>query len=264
MIKNRFKGKNVLVVGGSTGIGKKIVNAFLDEGASLVVADIDELKGYKMLEDCSGKLIKFYKLDVTNEDNIINLARDVMKVDVLVFCVRGPRQKKKEMELTFQESMESMQVILGGSYIISKHIIPLMKKQKGGVIINIGSISGMFVGLEGMFYHVAKAGLIQFTKYLAERFGSDNIRINCISPGFIVNDENRQYFESDENYSYRKDAINVHPLRKIGSSADVADAVLFLASNEASFITGQNLIVDGGLTIRDQWSVADQFRKKEP
>ena len=136
-----------------------------------------------------------------------------------------------------------------------------MKKQKGGVIINIGSILGTFVGHEDLCYHVAKAGLIQFTRCLAERFGPDNIRANCISPGFIVKDELRQHFESNENHSYRTAAINVHPLRRIGSPEDVADAVLFLASNEASFITGQNLIIDGGLTIRDQWSVADQFRK---
>jgi NAD(P)-dependent dehydrogenase (short-subunit alcohol dehydrogenase family) len=261
MKTNEFEGKIVVVFGGANGIGKAITEKFYQAGAEVLIVDLD-LKCQKLF---TGR-IEFYQADITQENEIKNIAEEIIKkhkkIDVIINNIRGQRFKEVNfLDFTFEEWMRSFSFILGGSYLIAKYFIPSMINNNKGIILNMASISGDFIGEESASYHVAKAGLIHFTKYLAERYGKFNIRANCISPGFIVNDEKIDFFNSFENEEFKKLALHTHPLQKIGTGEDVANLALFLCSDNASFITGENITLDGGLTLKDQWMVANQTKR---
>jgi len=257
----KYKGKKVLIFGGVNGIGKTIVEEFYRSGATVFIVDLDE-KG----KELCNKKIKFYQADITTEENIKQISKIILKkykkIDIIVNNIRGKRFKEVDfLNFTIEEWMKSLSDILGGIYLTIKYFIPPMIKSQSGVILNISSISGTLIGEEPANYHIAKAGLIQFTKYLAERYGKFNIRANCISPGFIVNEEKMNFFNSEENKEFKNLACQTHPLHKIGKTQDVAKLVLFLCSDDSSFITGENITLDGGLTLKDQWAVANQTKK---
>lgn len=265
--QNRYQGKVILIFGGSKGIGRTIAESFTKEGGDVIISDVDEENGKKVVEcaQSQGRKINFIKADVISESEVqqtvFKTITEFKKIDVLVYNVRGPRDKTENLlNHSLSQWMDSLKYVLGGSYLTCKLVIPEMIKQNGGVIINIASISGLYIGDEPASYHTAKAALLNFSKYLADKYGPNNIRINCVSPGFIVNEEHLPYFNAEQNKNYRNTALLAHPLRKVGNAANIANAVLFLASADASFITGQNIIIDGGLTLRDQWSVANQIR----
>lgn len=267
MINKRFQNKVIVLFGGAKGIGKDIAEAFAVEGGNVFIVDIDTNMGYKVAESAQqqGLAITFLKADITNEQEIyqitIKIFKQCQKIDVLINNVRGPRDRAdKPLEYSLTQWMDSIKYILGGTYLTCKNLIPKMIQQKEGVIINIASISASYIGEESASYHTAKAGLIQFSKYLADKYGQYQIRVNCVSPGFILHEEHITRFNEANNLNYRETAFLTHPLKRVGNTADVAKLVLYLASPDASFITGQNITIDGGLTIRDQWAVANQIR----
>ena len=268
--RSRFRGKVVLIIGGAVGIGKKITESFAQEGATTIFFDIDSLKGEELLKNLKKNNfpVNFFSVNITDEENIKEaiaaIIQEHKRIDIIINNVRGPRERGKgPFESSLTDWITSFNFILGGAYLALKYTLPEMAKQKKGVVLNMGSVSGLLIGDESLQYHVAKAGLIQLTKFVADRYGKDGIRANCISPGFIVREEDFSQFNQENNQRYKQTAILTHPLRKIGSTVDVARAALFLCSEESSFITGENLVVDGGLTIRDQWSVASQISKAD-
>jgi len=125
-----------------------------------------------------------------------------------------------------------------------------------GRIVLLGSVAGRLIGLESPSYHIAKAGIAHLTKYLAVSAGEYGVRVNDVSPGFIVKDEHRARFEQPDNEEYRLAAARIHPVSRVGSSDDVAEAVLFLVSDKSSYITGHSLNIDGGTSVQEQWLVA--------
>jgi 3-oxoacyl-[acyl-carrier protein] reductase len=135
-----------------------------------------------------------------------------------------------------------------------------MSQSKSGALIFIGSILGNVIGQESCAYHVAKAGLVQFTKYLAKNYGESNIRVTCVSPGFILMDQHRSKFNGRDNTSYKEATMMAHPIRKIGTCEDVAKTVTFLCSDESSFIVGQNIFIDGGVQLNEGWELANNMR----
>ncbi|MCF7866031.1 SDR family oxidoreductase [Candidatus Woesearchaeota archaeon] len=256
--KNYYNYKNdvFVIFGGAKDIGMCIAKSFFDSGAKVIVVDIEPIES---------EFFFFYQADLTNESDVKKLVEKILlkykKIDVLINNVRGKRFKSDDaLDFSLDVWMNSLSTILGGSYIVAKYFIPVMIKQKKGVILNLASISGNLIGDEDISYHVAKAGLIQFTKYISTKYGKFNIRANCISPGFIVKDQNLERFNNKENDDYKKTALLSHPLRRIGVVDDVAKAALFLCSDDASFITGQDFIVDGGLTNNDPWALANNIR----
>ncbi|MDR3425545.1 MAG: SDR family oxidoreductase [Alphaproteobacteria bacterium] len=178
-------------------------------------------------------------------DVVVNNARAGSRRDML-------DEDESNWDLTFT-------TVLKAPYFLSQRAIHHMIAQKiGGVVINIGSIAGDFItGDLSPSYHIAKAGLRHMTRYLAALAGAHGIRVNAIIPGFIVKDEHRDRFEADDNELYRQKAVDHIPLRRVGTSDDVANAVSFLCSSESSFITGQGLVIDGGSTLWEQWSLVD-------
>jgi len=233
-------GKKVLVIGGAGLIGKEIVRTLMDASAEVVVYDI---------VDPEIPCPKFVKFDISKPKSYKNFDFDV---DVLVNC-SYPRTSDwgtSHGEACVKSFKENIDLHLNSYCFITKHVAEVMKNnQHPGSIINISSIYGVvspdhntYCGTNMIFpgaYTAIKAGIINYSRYIASFYGKYGIRVNCISPGGILNGQLQKF---------RRNYINKVPLRRMGTSKDVADAVLFLASDSSSYITGHNLMVDGGYT----------------
>lgn len=255
--EGRFAGKVAVVTGSARGIGKNIARAFGREGALVVICDIDEHEGKATELELRKQRIsaEFLCVDLRQrgapQAMIQQVAQRWGKLDILVNNARSGQRASllEEDEDTWEEGIA---VTLRAAFFASQEAIRVMSRTGGGNIVNISSVSALVIGSESPVYHIAKTGLLQMTHYLAAHAGSYGIRVNAVLPGFIVQDEHRARFEGDDSRRYREIAEFCHPLRHVGESDDVANAVLFLCSPDASFISGQCFTVDGGLTLQDQ------------
>lgn len=260
----KFKNKVAVVTGGAGGIGKNIVRAFAQESASVIVCDVDEEKCRKTKNELQKQdlSVEILSMDLSQpgapQDLIQKVFQKYKRIDILINNARSPNRTDLfgENENTWDQGMS---VMLKAPFFSSREAIQVMSKTGGGSIINISSIAALLVGHDSPTYHIAKAGLIQMTRYLATYAGGYGIRVNCLLPGFIIKDEHVSRYNRDDNQRYREIAEFCHPLGHTGSSVDVTNAVQFLCSPEASFITGQALVVDGGLTLQDQSGLLFRF-----
>jgi 3-oxoacyl-[acyl-carrier protein] reductase len=255
-----FDGRVAVVTGGARGIGRAIASAFGEAGSRVAICDVDfdgaEVAVQELRE--RGVRAESFTIDLSKKGApqrvIAEIADKWKRLDFLInnarAGARGPRSEDDEDDWDLTQA-----VCLRAVHFASLAAAPLMTANGGGSIVNISSVSARLVSAEPAAYQVAKAGLIQLTRYLAANLGSQGIRANAILPGFIVQDEHREKYASEGNARYREMADACHPLSDIGSSSDVARAALFLCSAAAGFITGQELVVDGGLSIQDVWSV---------
>ena len=252
--KNLFscKDKVAVVTGGAGLIGAEIVKALASCGSTVYIADNDKANGKKFKKLSN---IRFIDLDITNESSVkevfTTVKRNSGRIDILVNSAY-PRTKDwgvKFEEIPFKSWKTNLDNQLGGYFICCREAVKYMKQQKGGSIINIGSTYGVvapdFSIYEGTnmtmpaVYSAIKGGLIVFTKYLASYYGRDKIRVNSVSPGGIFDKQPGSFVE---RYSKKT------PLGRMGRPSEIAGAVVFLASEAASYITGHNLMVDGGWT----------------
>ena len=258
MSGNDFSGKVVLVTGSGRGIGRNIAQAFAARGARVAVCDIEEERGAEVVGAITGagRSAHFYPSDLAQPNGAKALIGAVLqreeRIDILINNARAPGRA------SFAEETEAgwdaiMAVNLRAPFFLAQAAIPHMKEASS--IINICSVSSFLVSLESPAYQASKAGLMHLTRYLAVAAGVRKIRCNAIMPGFIVQDEHRARYEADDNVAYRKKVEANHPLKNApGQSNDIAHAALFLASDQAQFITGQALVIDGGFTIQDSWA----------
>jgi NAD(P)-dependent dehydrogenase (short-subunit alcohol dehydrogenase family) len=245
----RLAGKVALVSGAASGMGQSEATIFAREGAKVVVADILEVEGKQVAEKIAagGGQARFVKLDVTSEaewDAAVKAAVGAFgKLDVLV--------NNAGISGTYDPDMLSsgawdtvMAVNAKGVFLGMKHVIPLMKKAGGGAIVNISSISG-FVGQDGvhMAYNASKGAVRIMTKTGAVQWAADGIRVNSVHPGFMPA---MRTSVGSANPEWRAKVLKAVPMKREGRVEEVAHAVLFLASDEASYITGTELVVDGG------------------
>ena len=173
------------------------------------------------------------------------------KIDILVNNARSG-VRTTFFEETEESWEQTISVTLKAAFFTSQEAIRQMSRSGGGAIVNISSVAADFIGKDSPVYHIAKAGITQMTRYLAMHAGAYNIRVNCVAPGFIIQDEHMNRYSDESNMHYKKIAEFCHPVGHIGTSNDVADAVIFLCSPQSAFITGQSIVVDGGLTIQEQ------------
>jgi 3-oxoacyl-[acyl-carrier protein] reductase len=238
--------KTVLITGGSRGIGKAMVYAFSKAGYN-VLLNFNRSEGLanKIAEELDN--VKVYGADVSDQESVnamVNYCREVFgSVDVLInnagiSCV-GLFQ-----DLSLDEWNRLMGVNLTGTYNTIKAVLPEMIAKKSGNIINISSIWGITGGSMEVAYSASKAGVIGLTKALAKEVGPSNINVNCIAPGSIMTDMLADYSMEELN-EWTKEI----PLGKIGSPEDIAKTALFLASDDASYITGQVISPNGGIVI---------------
>jgi len=247
-----LEGKVAVVTGAASGIGFGIAKRLAEAGATVALLDIKNEDGRKREEELKsmGLRTKFYHCDVTSNDECSKVARNIYedfgRIDYLVNCA-GVIVRKNVVDLSEREWDLVIDVTLKGVYVVSHNIIPYMKKVGGGSIVNIGSGWGLKGGPNAAAYCAAKGGVVNLTRAMAIDHGRDNIRVNCVSPGDIdtpmLRNEAKQLGIPWEEFV--KEAAD-RPIGRIGTPEDVANAVLFLLSDMASWITGAILVVDGG------------------
>jgi NAD(P)-dependent dehydrogenase (short-subunit alcohol dehydrogenase family) len=252
---NRLKDKIVLITGGSTGFGYAMAELFSQEGAEVAITARREERGIRAIEEIrqrTGKEAKFFQCDVTKENEVKHLVSDVMHtfgtVDILVNNA-GYMAWKEFEEATGEEWDQIMETNLKGCFYCIKHTVPFMIKQKKGNIINMSSVVGLVGKGYNPIYSASKGGITLLTRSLALRYAKFNIRVNCICPGTIITDLNRDRIEKapDPNKALQ-DILSEYPLGRLGTPMDVAYAALYLASDESQWVTGIGLPVDGGFT----------------
>ncbi|MGO9567191.1 MAG: SDR family NAD(P)-dependent oxidoreductase [Desulfomonilaceae bacterium] len=245
----RLKNKVAIITGGARGIGKVFSLAMAAEGAVVVIADIlYEAATETTLEikDRGGSAIAL-KADVTSEHDTLTTAQQTIdqfgRIDILVnnaAMVYGVG-RKPFTEIPVSEWDRMMSVSLKGSFLCTKAVFPQMKEQNRGKIINISSETA-FTGSNGFLHYVtSKGALISFTRSLASEIGQYGICVNAIAPGFTDTEAARTIIDDIGKYD-----VSRTPLRRLGQPADLIGAVIFLSSDEADFITGQTLVVNGG------------------
>ena len=238
--------KIVLITGANRGIGHSIMSAFINAGY-IVVGTSRSDDGVKKINDTIGDLSKGcgVKMDVTSENDIQSankLIRDKFGITTILINNAGVTKDNLLMRMSSEEWNDVIDTNLNSLYRVTKEFIREMMKQKTGRIINISSVVGMSGNAGQSNYSSSKSAIYGFTKSLAKEVASRNITVNAISPGFIETDMTDKL--SDEQ---KQAIISAIPLSRMGSAKDIADITLFLASDSASYITGENINVNGGL-----------------
>ena len=257
MSSRRFEGKAVIVTGGGSGIGRATAERFLEEGARVAIFDVSKKNGNDALAYLRRK----------GHDPILFVG-DVSKSADVKRMVKGARKKLGRIDVVFNNAgilvegtVEDvsekdwdriMAINVKGVFLMSKEVMPIMLKQGKGVIVNNASCSGLVGDRDAIAYNTSKGAVVLMTKCLALDYALKNIRVNCVCPGEIETPMFHQEARS-RNMSidkYRKVLCEVHPIGRLGDPKEVANAVLFLASDDASFITGTAFSVDGGYTCQ--------------
>lgn len=249
-----YTGKVALIVGGGSGIGRATCELFAERGGALVVADLNEASARATAEGIArkGGRAEAYRCDVTRWEDVqaaVETTRRVFgRMDVLVNCAGILRIKRLE-ETSEAEWNEVLQINLTGAFLLTKAAMAAMRQQGGGSIVHIASRMAIRVKEEHGAYAASKAGILQLTQMAALEGAPHGIRVNCVCPGFIDTPMTRDSGPKDDVDAQFAGWAKVCPLGRAGRPDEVARAMLFLASDEASFITGMTLPVDGGRTI---------------
>jgi NAD(P)-dependent dehydrogenase (short-subunit alcohol dehydrogenase family) len=254
-MSERLSGKVAIITGGASGIGRATAILFAEEGARVVIADVNETAGARVAAEIEGRGGKalFVPTDVAQEADARRACERTLSVygqlDILVnsaaiFSFRG-------LTTSVAEWQRSLSVNVIGTALMSRHAADAMKN-RGGAIVNLGSISSFVAQPSFIPYSATKAAIVQMTRNMAMDLAPFNIRVNCVCPGTILTPASDDYVKQAgmnlEQYIAAESEKTL--LKRVGQPREVACAILFLASDEASFITGTYLLVDGGYTAK--------------
>ncbi|OQW78167.1 MAG: 2,5-dichloro-2,5-cyclohexadiene-1,4-diol dehydrogenase [Proteobacteria bacterium ST_bin14] len=259
----RFSGKRAVVTGASSGIGRATVLRLVDEGAEVWAGDIDEAAGLDLAQTSNGR-IHFQRTDVTKAEDIealILAAEAAGGIDVLFNNAGAGGARAKIDAITPDEWDYTQNLLLRSVALGIRFAAPLMAARGGGAIVNTASIAALQTGAAPTAYSVAKAGVLHLTKMAAADLAQHHIRVNAVCPGFITTNIFTSAMEIAGENRDRANAVigtlagGAQPLQRAGVAADIAAAVAYLASDDASFVTGTHIVVDGGMTIgpRHSW-----------
>ncbi|PAQ15445.1 short-chain dehydrogenase [Bacillaceae bacterium SAOS 7] len=247
----RIENKVAIITGAGAGVGKETALLFAKEGAKLVITDINEENGLKVADEIRalGAEVIFSKHDVSNEEDWKNVVSEAVekfnKIDIL-FNNAGIYIIKPLAETELKEWNLLMSINVTGVFLGMKHVMPVMAKQNKGSVINASSIAGL-VGAPGhVLYGASKGAVRTMTKDAAIEYASQGVRVNSIHPGYIKTA--MADYASEETKTSKEDLAKLFPLGRMGETAEVANMVLFLASDESSFSTGAEFVIDGGAT----------------
>lgn len=253
---DRLKDKVAIVTGGAFGIGRAAAIRMAEEGAKVAVLDLDDNEGEALADTIreSGGEARYWHCDVANENEVARVVQAVAahfgKLDVMVSNAGIAGINKPTHEITEAEWDKVQAVNVKGVFFCTKHAIPLMR-QAGGSIINLSSIYGLISAPDLPPYHASKGAVRLMTKTDAMLYASDGIRVNSIHPGFIWTPLVEKHLSEQGNLEEGRRATDaLHPLGHMGEPDDIAWGVVYLASDEAKFITGSELVIDGGYTAR--------------
>jgi NAD(P)-dependent dehydrogenase (short-subunit alcohol dehydrogenase family) len=243
----KLQGKVAVITGGASGIGAATARLFVSEGAKVVLVDLNEEKGKAFeqeLKELNAEAL-FVKANITSEEEVADVFKQAVetfgKVDV-VFNNAGIGRVHSSHDLEYSEWRNTVNVDLDGVFLVAREAIREMLKTGGGAIVNTASMYG-WVGSPGSAaYNAAKGGVINLTRSLALEYAEQNIRINALCPGFIdtpiIPEEMKQTL------------AGITPMKRLGKAEEMAKAVLFMASEDSTFMTGNTLTVDGGYTAQ--------------
>jgi NAD(P)-dependent dehydrogenase (short-subunit alcohol dehydrogenase family) len=241
-----LEGKSAIVTGASRGLGKTCALALADAGADVVCTsrDLEALRKTAKAVEAKGSKALTLVADILSEESIGNMVKQALdhfgKIDILV----NNAGVAKVAPVQYLDSADWDLVLdtnLKGAFLVCKAILPEMKKRSYGRIINMSSLGGLRGTKNLSSYNASKAGLIKFSEALALEVAGYNITVNCICPGYILTDMNRQFFESEQG----KMEIDKYPMKRLGDLSDIGGALIFLASDAASYVTATTVIIDG-------------------
>jgi len=243
----RLDARVAIVTGGGHGIGRAYAHRLAEEGAKLAIAELDGAAAERVASDVGGLAVR---TDVSDEASVAEMARRTLerfgRIDILVnnaaMFATVPMSRAPFDELDPAEWDRMMAVNLRGTWLACRAVIPQMRKQRYGKIINISSSTAIKGSASRIHYVTSKAGILGFTRTLAMEVGKDNICVNCVAPGSTLSEENAD----DALVKYRQAAASTRALQRMQRPEDLVGAVAFFASSDSDFITGQTLVVDGG------------------
>ncbi len=249
----RLTGKVAMITGGASGIGRSTALVFAREGANIVIADVNTA----MAEETVGQIKKaggeasFVPLDISQADQVQKAVKATVdkyeKLDIL-FNNAAINPTGSVTDMSEEVWDREMAVNLKGVFLCSKYAIPEMKKIGSGAIINTASTVGILASTNNSAYCTSKAGVIMLTKQMALDYAPFNIRVNCICPGFTQTPLLEKFFNAQPDPEASRQAVDaMHPMGRLGKPEDIAYGALYLASDEASWVTGIALVIDGGL-----------------
>ena len=252
----RLLDKKVIVTGGSRGIGAGIVERLYNEGADIIIADIDKELANKLIKDFNTNKITFLETNLSEEDEIIkliNFAKNKWGLLDILINNAGIEDGYMLSEQSYEKYRKTMKINLDAPFLCSKYSLPLLEKSKSGRIVMISSIQGVRGYKGNISYGTAKGGLINMTKVLAVELAEKNILVNSVAPGFIntsmsVMKDGKLEWDTD----WFKDVYLKYgklPMGRYGHPDDVAGAVYFFCSDDSKYVTGQTLLVDGGVSV---------------
>lgn len=242
----RLENKVAIVTGGASGIGENMVDLFSAEGATVIAADINE----DALESANKKdNVIGMKLDVSSDEDWKNLAKEIKerfgKIDILVNNA-GISSEKTFKDITVDDWNLMMKINSFGPFAGIKHIAPYMAEQKSGSIVNISSYTAQ-IGQGFNHYSASKGAVRALSRAAATQFGRQGVRVNALFPGIIETPMSQNLTEYKELLDQ---LIQATPLQRLGKPSDIADAALFLASEESAYITGAEIVIDGGFSAQ--------------
>ena len=246
----RVKDKVAVITGAASGIGRATAYLLSEEGANIVVADINDRGGEKTVQVIKDKKRPaiYLHTDVTKSDQVQTMAQSALNEFGRIDCLVNNAAicKGEEVHETDEETWDlDIQVVLKSQYLCSKAVLPYMIEGGGGSIVNISSVNAL-MGFGASSYSAAKAGVLSLTRTMAVRYGQKGVRVNAICPGTIHTEIWEERVAKDPHVLDR--LAKWYPLGRVGKPEDIANAVLFLASDESSFATGAVFVIDGGLT----------------
>lgn len=246
----RLKDKVAIITGGASGIGKATAILFAEHGAKVVVADIDEQGANETLADIhdAGNAAIYVQTDVTISDHTERMVTETVskygKLDILLSSA-GIAMRLPVADLPEEDWHRCLDVNLTGVYLCAKAAIPAMRENGGGSIINLSSIYGLVGADVRAAYVASKGGVTNLTRGMALDYAEENIRINCICPGFVETPLVAGVVKTPQEY---RNLADRHPMRRLAQPEEIAYGALYLASDESAFVTGIALPIDGGYT----------------
>ncbi len=254
---NRLKSKVAIITGGSRGIGRAACVRLAQEGSKVAITDVIDSEGRELekeIREADG-VAQYWHLDVASEQEVKKVFSEIAQtfghIDVVVNNAGISGVNKPTDQITEEEWDRVMAVNVKGVFFCTKHAIPYLRKAGAGSIINLSSIYGIVGAGDVPPYHASKGAVRLMTKNDALLYAKDKIRVNSIHPGFVWTPMVESFLKTEGNPAeLRKQIDALHPLGHIGEPDDIAYAILYLASDESKFVTGAELVVDGGYTIQ--------------
>jgi NAD(P)-dependent dehydrogenase (short-subunit alcohol dehydrogenase family) len=255
-----YRGQVALVTGAARGIGLGIARRLAEEGARVLIADVNAEAGTAAVRNLreSGLAVDFISVDLSAPGAATTMVEAAEKIAGSVHVLINNARAGRRFNL-FEESEGNwdlaLDVGLKSAFFASQAAIKLMAGRDGCRIVNVASVAAVLATNESPAYHATKAGLLQLTKYLAVAGGPHHARVNCVLPGLIVQDEHRARFDADGNEAFRALTARYQPLGEVGAERDVAEAVLYLCSDRARYVSGACLVLDGAATVQEPFGL---------